>query len=82
VYSFVSCTSFNGTSFGPTVSSPQLDWGTDAGVAWVKLGNQLEYCRRVGGPNNVNSFVSCTPFNGTSFGATGSSGVLDWGFDS
>jgi Peptidase family M23 len=81
VNSYLSCTPFNGTSFGATVSSGLTDWGYEDGRAWVSTGSTVNYCRRVGAsPNNVNSYLACTPFNGTSFGATVSSGLVDWGY--
>lgn len=36
--------------------------------------------RRTGtGPNNVGSSLECTPYNGSAFGGTATSGVVDWG---
>ncbi|MHB8497249.1 MAG: hypothetical protein ACYDES_04505 [Acidimicrobiales bacterium] len=81
VASAVECTPFNGTSFGATVLSGVLDWGYPTGAAWVSVYGGVEYCRRVGtGPNNVASALACTPFNGTSFGSTSLSGIVDWGY--
>jgi peptidoglycan/xylan/chitin deacetylase (PgdA/CDA1 family) len=82
VNSYVACTPYNGTSFGPTAVSGLVDWGYDTAATWVSAGNgTVDYCRRVGaGPNNVNSYVACTPYNGTSFGPTAVSGVVDWGY--
>ena len=81
VSSFVACTAFNGTSFGPTVNSKQLDWGYTGTGVWVPTAKGADYCRQVGsGPNNVSSFVACTAFNGTSFGPTVNSKQLDWGY--
>jgi hypothetical protein len=82
VSSYIACTPFNGTSFGATVSSGLVDWGYPTGASWVPVGGGVvDYCRRDGaGPDNVSSYIACTPFNGTSFGATVTSGVVDWGY--
>ena len=83
VASYLSCTVFNGTSFASTVTSGIEDWGyTNGSEQWVRgPGNTVDYCHQLGpGPNNVGSYVECTPFDGTSFGATVSSGLVDWGY--
>ncbi|MGP0029181.1 MAG: hypothetical protein ACLPVF_01595 [Acidimicrobiales bacterium] len=79
VASYLACTSFNGTSFGPTVVSGLTDWGYDSARAWVSVGGGADYCRLVGAGPPGGSFLACTPFNGTSFGSTVDSGVVDWG---
>jgi hypothetical protein len=30
--------------------------------------------------DNVSSYIQCTPFNGTAFGPTVTSGLVDWGY--
>ncbi|HYA68848.1 MAG TPA: hypothetical protein VED63_08955, partial [Acidimicrobiales bacterium] len=53
----------------------------DTGASWVQAGAGVDYCRRVGeGPDTVASYLACTPFNGTSFGTTVVSGLVDWGY--
>jgi Peptidase family M23/Fibronectin type III domain len=83
VSSYVSCTLSTSSGFGATVQSPVLDWGYDAGRAWVDVNGdgKADFCRRVGGQNNVSSYVSCTLSTGSGFGATIQSPVLDWGYD-
>ena len=81
VDSYIACTPFDGTSFGSTVQSSLLDWGFDGTSVWVPTSSGADYCRDVGGTNNVNSYIACTPFDGTSFGSTVQSSLLDWGFD-
>jgi hypothetical protein len=82
--SYVSCTLSTGTGFGATITSGVIDWGYDAGVAWVDVNGdgKADYCRRVGDENLKSSYVSCTLSTGTGFGATITSGVVDWGYDS
>ncbi|MHB8429583.1 MAG: NlpC/P60 family protein, partial [Acidimicrobiales bacterium] len=86
VGSYLSCTSFDPStnSFGPTATSPVLDWGyTNGSEQWVPTANgSIDYCRQVGmGPDNVGSYLSCTSFDPStnSFGPTATSPVLDWG---
>ncbi len=83
VASYLACTTFNGTTFGPEKLSGVQDWGYDTGWAWIPVGSgKVDYCRRVGdGPNNVGSYLACTTFNGTTFGPEILSGVQDWGYD-
>jgi subtilisin family serine protease len=82
--SYVSCTVSTGTGFGATYGSDVLDWGYEAGRAWVDFNGdgKSDYCRVVGSVNFQSSYVSCTVSTGTGFGATYSSGVIDWGYDS
>ena len=79
----VSCTLSTGTGFGSTITSPALDWGYDTGRAWVDVNGdgKADYCRRVGGTNLTSSYVSCTLSAGSAFGATITSPLLDWGYD-
>jgi hypothetical protein len=79
----VKCTLSTGTGFGATVTSGVLDWGYVSGREWVDVSadGRADYCRRVGGTNHVDSRVTCTLSTGTGFGATLTSGVLDWGYD-
>ncbi|MCZ6804228.1 MAG: SpvB/TcaC N-terminal domain-containing protein [Proteobacteria bacterium] len=81
--SYVSCTLSTGDGFGATVTSGVLDWGYDAGRSWADVNGdgRADFCRRVGDENNESSYVSCTLSAGDSFGATVTSGVLDWGYD-
>ncbi|HZH79156.1 MAG TPA: peptidase M12A astacin [Archangium sp.] len=74
------CTLSTGTGFGATYISGVLDWGYEAGRAWVDFdGNgRADYCRVVGGASDGR--VQCTAFTGGGFGATYTSGVLDWGY--
>ena len=66
----VACTLSTGTGFGQTIMSPALDWGYDTGRSWVDVNGdgKADFCRRVGGQNNVSSYVSCTLSTGTGFG--------------
>ena len=82
VASYLECTPFNGASFGSTVTSGITDWGWTAGASWVPVGGGVDYCRRVGvGPDWVASYLQCTPFDGTNFGSSVTSGLNDWGYD-
>ena len=65
----------------PAVQSSLLDWGFDGTSVWVPTSSGADYCRDVGGTNNVDSYIACTPFDGTSFGATVQSSVVDWRID-
>ncbi|HEY2669076.1 MAG TPA: hypothetical protein VGJ07_01730 [Rugosimonospora sp.] len=77
----VSCTLSTGTGFGATITSGIVDWGYDSGRAWVDANadGKADYCRRVGNVNLQSSRVSCTLSTGTGFGATITSGIVDWG---
>jgi hypothetical protein len=75
----VSCTLSTGTGFGATITSGVLDWGRFPAWADVNGDGKADYCRRVGDVNLQSSRVSCTLSTGTGFGATITSGVLDWG---
>jgi hypothetical protein len=69
-------------SISSTIWSVFIDWGADAGRAWVDVdGDGLpDYCRAVGGENNVDSKASCAKSTGTGIGPTEIlSGLLDWG---
>jgi len=79
--SYLECTSFNGTSFGSTITSPLVDWGYDVAAKWVPTGTGVDYCRRTGSVNNQSSYLECTPFNGTNFGSTITSPLVDWGYN-
>ena len=80
--SYLACNTFNGSTFGPTEISGLTDWGWSAGVSWVPVGSGVDYCRRVGvGPDWVASYLQCTPFDGTNFGSSVTSGLNDWGYD-
>src|SRR5215471_12537185 len=80
---YVSCTVSTGTGFGATYTSLALDWGYNAGVAWVDFNGdrKADYCRRIATVNNSNSQLACTVSTGSGFGPTYTSGVLDWGYD-
>ncbi|MFA5787491.1 MAG: peptidoglycan DD-metalloendopeptidase family protein, partial [Actinomycetota bacterium] len=67
-------------SFGVTVSSPALDWGYDTDRAWADFNGdgKADYCRRVGDVY-PRSRVQCTVSTGTAFGATYTSGAVNWG---
>jgi RHS repeat-associated protein len=82
--SHVACTVSTGTGFGATYSSGVIDWGYESERAWVDFDGdgRADYCRRVGGTNGSSSHVACTVSTGTGFGATYSSGVIDWGHES
>ncbi len=81
VNSYLACTSFNGSSFGPTTYSGLTDWGYATGASWVSVSGGADYCRRVGeGPNWVASYLACTFFNGSGFGPELTSGLTDWGY--
>src|SRR6185312_197103 len=81
VSSYIACTPFNGTSFGPTGTSGVLDWGyQDSTAAWVPTASGADYCRRTGAQDNVSSYLECTPFNGTSFDPDRASGMVAVGF--
>lgn len=80
ISSYLECTPFNGTSFGPSVTSGVVDWGYTTGSAWVETSSGADYCRLVGVTNHVSSYLECTTFNGTSFGPSVTSGVVDWGY--
>jgi len=81
--SYVSCTLSTGNGFGATVTSGVVDWGYDTGREWVDFNGdgKADYCRRVGNVNLQSSYVSCTLSTGSGFGATVTSGVVDWGYD-
>jgi hypothetical protein len=77
----VACTVFDGTAFGETIVSGDVDLGTDVGSAWDDADgdNKADYCRRLDrGPSGR---VGCTLSTGTGFGATIVSDALDLGTD-
>ena len=80
--SHVQCTLSTGAGFGATVTSGVLDWGYGEGRQWVDFNGDglADYCRRVGRVNGQSSHVQCTLSTGAGFGATVTSGVLDWGY--
>ncbi|MEO3818449.1 VCBS repeat-containing protein [Plantactinospora sp. B24E8] len=53
-----------------------------AGLAWVDVDGdgKDDHCRRVGTVNQQDSRVSCTLSTGSGYGATVTSGVIDWGY--
>lgn len=74
---------FSVTMIGPDGSATgravfaQLSTTTEVHVS----GGTVDYCRQTGAsPDNVSSYLACTPFNGTTFGPTVSSGLIDWGY--
>ncbi len=76
----VQCTLSTGAGFGSTPTSDMLDWGFDAGRAWVDFNGdrRADYCRVV-----VASQIQCHLSAGTGFATFGPfSGVLDTGYDS
>ncbi|GAB2979062.1 CHAP domain-containing protein [Nocardioides montaniterrae] len=81
--SYVSCTLTTSTGFGATRTSPALDWGYAMGRTWTDVNgdHRADYCRRVGNTNNQDSHVACILSTATGFGATWTSGVVDWGYD-
>ena len=83
VSSSVSCTVSTATGFGTTYSSGVIDWGYPSGRQWTDYNGdgKADFCRLVGDTNNVSSGISCTVSTGIGFGATYSSEVIDWGFD-
>ena len=84
VGSRVRCTEAASTGFGATYTSGVLDWGYESGRAWADFNGDgmSDYCRVVGSVNDSASYVRCTVSAGTGFGATYTSGVVDWGYES
>ncbi len=82
--SYIQCTLSTGTGFGATYTSGVLDWGYDAGWAWADFNGdgKADYCRRVGNVNGSSSYIQCTLSTGVGFGATYTSGLVDWGYNS
>jgi hypothetical protein len=81
--SHVACTLSTGTGFGPTHTSPVIDWGYHTMRAWTDFNGdgRADYCRRVGGTNGIDSHLACTVSTGTGFGPTHTSPVIDWGYE-
>ncbi|WP_224360513.1 FG-GAP repeat domain-containing protein [Hyalangium versicolor] len=79
--SYVSCTVSTGTGFGSTSYSGVIDWGQEAGRAWVDFDGdgRADFCRWVGSSSDPSTYVSCTVSTGAGFGATYSSNFLDGG---
>ena len=78
--SYLECTVFNGSTWSDSISGLE-DWGRDVGWAWVSDQGNPAYCRQVGpGPNNQDSFLECTVFNGSTW-SDSDSGLEDWGND-
>ena len=77
VASYLECTVFNGSTWTTSMSGLE-DWGTSTGYAWLADNGNPTYCRQVGGPNNVTSYLECTVFNGSTW-TTSQSGQEDWG---
>ena len=68
-------------TFGSTLQSAVLDWGKDAGRAWVDINGdgKTDYCRVSGGPGTYT--LACTLATSTGFGQTITSGIIDPGYD-
>lgn len=83
VSSYLQCTASTGAGFATTYTSGVVDWGFASGRAWADFNGdgRADYCRLVGSANNVSSYLQCTVSTGAGFGATYSSGVVDWGYD-
>jgi hypothetical protein len=79
----VRCTVSTTAGFGATYTSDVVDWGYEAGRAWVDFNDdgRADYCRLVGAVNHSSSYVQCTVSTGTGFGATYTSSVMDWGYE-
>jgi hypothetical protein len=74
----VQCTLSTGGGFGATITSARIEWGDDAGDAWVDHDGDgdRDFCRPV-----ATSQVFCTLWSGADgFGVTRVSGVLDLGY--
>ncbi len=79
--SYAECTVSTGTGFGTSYKSGVLDWGHESGRAWVDFNGdgKADYCRLVGFASSP--ALQCTVSTGTGFGATYTSGVVDWGYE-
>jgi hypothetical protein len=79
----LACTLSTGNGFGATIYSPQVNFGFATGRFWVDVNGdgRADYCRRIGNYNNVDGRIQCTLSNGTSFGESIDSPVMDWGYD-
>ena len=77
----VRCTLSTGSGFGETISSVSLDLGYGEGRAWVDINGDArpDYCRVIGGRLFRDSRIQCTVSEGSHFGATITSAMLDWG---
>ncbi|RKQ90928.1 peptidase M23-like protein [Solirubrobacter pauli] len=82
--SYAQCTLSTGSGFGATITSALTDWGYDSGRAWVDFNGdgKADFCRLTGGQNNQSSYAQCTLSTGNGFGATITSALTDWGYDS
>ena len=79
---FMQCTLSSGSGFSQTVTSGRIEWGQDAGYAWVDFDGDgdRDFCRPVGA-SVTTSQLFCTLWTGADgFGDTRVSGVLDLGY--
>jgi hypothetical protein len=79
---FMQCTLSTGSGFGQTITSGRIEWGQDAGYAWVDFDGDgdRDFCRPVGA-SVTTSQLYCTLWTGADgFGHTVVSGVLDLGY--
>lgn len=77
----VVCTLSTATGWGRSWTSSVIDWGHDAGRAWVDANadGRADLCRVVGTKDLTDSRVACTLSDTRGFGASTLSEVLDWG---
>ncbi|MFC3983046.1 LamG domain-containing protein [Streptosporangium jomthongense] len=78
----VACTLSTGSGYGITITSGVLDWGQDAGRAWVDVNGdgKTDFCRLRGTQNHVDAYASCTLSTGSAFGMEVNSRNFDRGF--
>jgi hypothetical protein len=79
---FMQCTHSTGSGFGPSITSGRIEWGHDAGYAWVDFDGDgdKDFCRPAGA-SVTTSQLYCTLWTGADgFGVTRVSGVLDLGY--
>ncbi|MGN9846940.1 FG-GAP repeat domain-containing protein [Nonomuraea sp. H19] len=76
----IGCDSAQPVSQASVVSLLEPIKPTAADWADVDGDGRRDYCRRVGVQNYVSSRVQCTLSTGSGFGATITSGLIDWGY--
>jgi hypothetical protein len=78
---YVACTVFDGSTWRTSTSPAGVDWGQDAGAAWITWGGDPAYCRATGVPPAGSQSLACTTFNGSTRTTASSGGGIDWGYD-
>jgi len=78
----IAATYFDGADWVTSSSPGGIDWGYATGRAWIAVGEQLAYCRRVGisDPAFAQRRIAATFSDGAQWATSTSPGGIDWGY--